>query len=126
LSKETVGLELIRHVLARYNDQIVDLGAQRNVGADAVEDLERFYELKVFAGAEPDRITLTDSEVQRALSTPDFFLVVVSGVEGVGAKPTVRVILDPIRQLQVADTGSVTLAGVRNARSVIYEFDPAY
>jgi hypothetical protein len=125
LSKETVGLELIRHVLARYNDQIVDLGAQRNVGADAVEDLERFYELKVFAGAEPDRITLTDSEVQRALSTPDFFLVVVSGVEGVGAKPTVRVILDPIRQLQVADTGSVTLAGVRNARSVIYEFDPA-
>jgi hypothetical protein len=64
--------------------------------------------------------------VQRALSTPDFFLVVVSGVEGVGAKPTVRVILDPIRRLQVADTGSVTLAGVRNARSVIYEFDPAY
>jgi hypothetical protein len=53
LSKKTVGLELIRHVLARYNDQIVDLGAQRNVGADAVEDLERFYELKVLLVRSP-------------------------------------------------------------------------
>ena len=63
-------------------EQIADLRAQHGVGADAIDELDQFYELKVSAGAEPDRVTLTDSEVQRALNEPGFFLVVVSGVEG--------------------------------------------
>ena len=42
--------------------------------------MKRYYELKVSAGPEPDVVTLTDSEVQRALTTPDFFLVVVANV----------------------------------------------
>jgi hypothetical protein len=79
--------------------------------------------LKVSAGPEPDRITLTDSEVQRALTEPGFFLVVVSEVEGNCACPKVRIIADPLKQLHPADTGSVTLTGVREARSLVFEFE---
>lgn len=96
VDKENVGMELLRMLLGSEQDEIVDLRNQRNVGADAVDELRKFYELKVSARSEPDQVTLTNSEVQRALSTPDFFLVVVSNIEeGGDARPTVRVVLDP-------------------------------
>jgi hypothetical protein len=113
----------VRRVLGSDADQIADLRAQHGVGADAVDELDQFYELKVSAGPEPDRVTLTDSEVQRALTEPGFFLVVVSEVEGSRACPKVRIIVDPLKQLHPADTGSVTLTGVREARSLLFEFE---
>lgn len=64
LSKESVGLELVRRVLNSDAAAMVDLRAQRNVGADAIDDLKRFYELKVFSRAEPDHISLTPAEIQ--------------------------------------------------------------
>jgi hypothetical protein len=111
-------------VLSSDRDELVDLRAQRGVGADAVDELENYYEFKVNAGAELDRVTLTHAEVQRALSTPDFFLVVVSGVEGVDARPTVRVFVDPLKQLHLTDRGAITLSGVRSAKSLVYDFAP--
>ena len=123
VSRETIGLDLVRRVLGSDADQIADLRAQHGVGADALDELDQFYELKVCAGPEPDRITLTDSEVQRALTEPGFFLVVVSEVEGNRACPKVRIIADPLKQLHPADTGSVTLTGVRDARSLVFEFE---
>jgi len=122
---ESAGLELLRRVLGGDSDEIVDLRTQRGVGADAVDELRRYYELKVHAGKEPDQVTLTYSGVKRALSTPDFFLVVVSNIEKSGdTQPTVRVFLDPLKQLQPTDRGSITLSGVREAKSLIYTFDP--
>ena len=106
------------------HDEISDLRNQRGVGADAIDELQRFYELKVSAGAEPDQVTLTNAEVKRALTTPDFFLVVVSGVEGTDAQPKVRVIIDPLSQLQPTESGSITLSGVRNVTSLSYDFAP--
>ena len=97
---------------------------QRGVSADAIDELGNFYELKVSAGAEPDQITLTDAEVHRALSTPDFFLIVVSGIEGIDARPTVRVFVDPLHQLQTATTGSITLSGVPKPGNLVYKFAP--
>ena len=124
VSRETIGLDLVRRVLGSDADQIADLPrAQHGVGADAVDELDQFYELKVSAGPEPDRVTLTDSEVQRALTEPGFFLVVVSEVEGNRACPKVRIIADPLKQLHPADTGSVTLTGVQKARSLLFEFE---
>ena len=123
VSRETIGLDLVRRVLGSDADQIADLRMQHGVGADAVDELDQFYELKVSAGPEPDQVTLTDSEVQRALAEPDFFLVVVSEVEGSRACPKVRIIADPLKQLNPADTGSVTLTGVRAARSLLFEFE---
>jgi hypothetical protein len=120
-TKESVGLELVRKVLASDADDMRDLRAQHGVGADAVDALERFFELKVYAGAEPDRITLEEAQIRRAMSTPDFFLVVVSGVEGQNTAPRVRVIIDPLRQLEMTETSSVSFTGVRASQSLVYE-----
>lgn len=122
IDRETVGLELLRMVLGSDHDEIEDLRAQHGVGADAIDELERFYELKVHALGEPDQITLTNAEVRRALTTKDFFLVVVSGVEGADACPKVRIIVDPLSHLQPAESGSITLTGIRGATSLTYDF----
>lgn len=55
------------------------------------------------------------------MSTPDFFLVVVSGVEGENALPRVRVIVDPLGQLAMTETSSVSFTGVRASQSLVYE-----
>ena len=120
--REDVGMDLVRMLLSSDSQEIVDLRSQRNVGADAIDSMDRFYELKVIAGDEPDRVTLTNSEFQRAKSDDNFFLVVVSGIEGIDARPKVRVFVDPLNQLQETYTGSITLSGVRNVESLVYEF----
>ncbi len=123
LDKENVGFELLQVLLGTDQDELVDLRTQRGVGADAIDQLKKYYELKVFAGAEPDRVTLTDSEVQRALTTADFFLVVVSNVEESDeAQPTIRVVIDPLEQLRPTDRGAITLSGLRDATSRVYRF----
>lgn len=122
--REDVGIELLRMLLDTEQDEIVDLRRQRGVGADAVDQMAKYYELKVSAGPEPDVVTLTDAEVQRALTTPDFFLVVVSNVEGADARPTVRLVVDPLKQLRPTDRGTIHLSGVRRAGSLVYEFAP--
>ena len=62
--------------------------------------------------------------VKRARTTPHFFLVVISGIEGVDAQPRLRVIVDPLSQLQPTESGSITLSGVRSATSLTYDFAP--
>ena len=125
VDKENVGFELLRMVLGSDSDQIVDLRNQRGVGADAVDELMNYFELKVSARSEPDQVTLTDSEVRRAHTTPDFYLAVVSNIEeGADAGPTVRLVVDPLKQLRPTDRGTVTLSGVREAMSLVYEFAP--
>ena len=118
-------MDLARMVLARDEDEIVDLRAQHRVGADAVDSLDRFFELKVHLGDEPDVIRLEESEIRRALSTPDFFLVVVSNIEGADARPKVRIIVDPVHQLSMAQSSSVSFTGVRSAEhSLVYDLGP--
>ena len=123
--REDVGMELLKKLLRSNDAEISDLRAQHGVGADAIDAMDRFFELKVHAGSEPDHINMTASEVQRARTTPGFFLAVVSGVEGADARPNVRIIVDPLDQLKPTETGSITLAGVRNSESLVYTFAPA-
>jgi hypothetical protein len=113
LEKESVGMALVRTVLAGDEEEIADLRAQHGVGADAIDKLDRFFELKVHLGDESDVIRLKESEVRRALSTPDFFLVVVSGVEGADARPRVRIIVDPVHQLTMQASSAVVFTGIR-------------
>lgn len=120
--KESLGLDLVRWLLASDASEIVDIRGQRGVGADAVDELERFYELKVSAGDEPNTVSLTEAELIRALTTPDYFLIIVSGLEGATARPRIRVLVDPLRQLRPSTTGSVALTGLREAGGIIYEF----
>ncbi len=125
LDREDVGLKLLGMVLGSDREDIIDLRSSRGIGADAMDDLKRYFELKVSAGGEPDTVTLTASEVMRAASDPNFFLVVVSGVEGADARPSVRLILDPLRHLTPGtDEQQITLSGVRASKSLVYDFEP--
>ena len=124
LDRENVGMELARRVLSSAANEIIDIRTQRGVGADAVDGKEAFYELKVSAGPEPDQVTLTRAEVQRAQSESDFSLLVVSGVEGTDARPKVRVFVDPLNQLRQTHNGSITLSGIHSTESIVYEFEP--
>ena len=124
LDKEGVGIDLLRAIIREEGREIVDLRAQPGVGADAIDNLGRLYELKVHAGVEPNEVGLTDSEFRRAHGTSDFYLVIISGVEGVAARPVVRVFDDPLRQLQLTVRGHVMLSGVHGAQGRVYNFVP--
>jgi len=123
VDRESVGMEIVRMLLCSDFDDMVDLRTQRGVGADAIDKMNSYYELKVSAGAEPDRVSLTNAEFNRLLLEPNYFLIIVSNIEGVNASPRVRVFVDPLKQLQLTDRGSVTLTGVRNATSLVYELE---
>jgi hypothetical protein len=122
--RESAGLALVRRVLGGDDEQIVDIRHQRNVGADAIDDLKNFFELKVYAGPIPETISLTNSEFHRAQQTERFFLVVVGNVEQGGMDPEVRIIMDPLNHLSLLPQGSVNLGGIRNAKALRYTFEP--
>ena len=94
------------------------------VTLDPIDELQRSCELKVSAGAEPAQITMAGAEVRRARTTPDFFVVVISGIGGIDARPRVRVIVDPLSQLQLTESGSITLSGLHSATRLTYDFPP--
>lgn len=123
-TKESLALGLVRRALAYDDEQLRDIRAQLGVGADAVDDLGQFFELKAYLHAEPDAISLTQSEFKRAATSEHFYLAVVSQLEGASAKPSVRIIADPVNQLAVADNASITMTGVRHAASLVFEFEP--
>ncbi|SRR5579885_2213003 len=122
-TKESIGFELFRKLFASDQQTIRDLRAQYGLGADAVDEHNRFFELKVHAGAEPDEVRLEGSQIHRARSTSNFFLVVVSDVEErEGVSPKVRIIINPLAHLSIAESSSVTFKGIRSSRSVVYQF----
>ncbi|KWO67327.1 hypothetical protein WT98_02550 [Burkholderia territorii] len=122
-TKETLGLELARRALRYEEGELRDLRAQMGLGADAVDDEGRFFELKVYLHDEPNSIQMTDSEVKRAASTPKFYLVIVSQLEGEHSQPRVRVIMDPLKQLGVAGNGGITLTNVKHAASLVFNYE---
>lgn len=123
LEKENVGFDLFVRALGLSRDEITDLRTQRGVGADAVDRQGNYYELKVFGGPEPNEVTLTNAELQRALSTSDFYLVTVSNVEEGSDEPTtVRFLANPVQQLRPTDRGTVTLTGVREVGTRTQQF----
>ncbi len=121
--RESVGLALVRRILGGDEQQIIDIRHQRHVGADAIDDLENFFELKVYAGPIPEMISLTNSEFRRARVTEQFFLVVVGNVERGDKGPEVRIITDPLNHLNVLPQGSVSLGGIRTAKALRYTFE---
>ncbi|MET9922420.1 hypothetical protein ABZZ04_35950 [Streptomyces sp. NPDC006435] len=124
--QEAAALALVRAALARDSEELRDLRAQRGVGADSVDELNRFYEVKSFLGAEEDSVSLTPHEYERATTENNFFLVVVSGLQrGAGVPTAVRIILDPLRKLSARPNEAITLTGVRGCRSLQIPFEQA-
>jgi hypothetical protein len=117
--RESLGLELLRLLLAADDTTLIDVRHQPNVGADAVDDQGRFFELKVHAGAIPDSVRLEDSQVQRALTNTEFYLVLIGNVEVGQGAPEVRIIHDPLHHLTPEPRGSVHLTGIHSADTVL-------
>ncbi len=113
--RETAGLELLRVVLSEDGTTLTDIRHQPNVGADAVDDKGRYYELKVNLGVIPNAVRLEDSQIARALTTDDFYLVLVGNVESGQGQPEVRIIHDPLHHLTPEPQGAVYLTGAVNA-----------
>jgi hypothetical protein len=109
-------------VLAADETTLTDVRHQPNVGADAVDDHGRYYELKVHAGPVPDSVKLEDSQIERALTTSEFYLVVVGNVEDGNADPEVRIIHDPLHQLTPQPRGSVHVSGIHTADAARWTF----
>ncbi|MET7824666.1 hypothetical protein ABZT23_08300 [Streptomyces sp. NPDC005386] len=127
VDQEAVAIDFLSQVLGAEAEPqwLRDLRAQHGLGADAVDALSRFYELKTMYGSEQDSVTLTPSEFERASSEKEFFLVVVSGLERSAAgTPCVRLIPAPLQQLTVRASGNVSLTGITKAQTLVYDFEP--
>ncbi|WP_432874829.1 sacsin N-terminal ATP-binding-like domain-containing protein [Kribbella sp. CA-245084] len=120
--REDAGMELLQKIFTEIGVTLTDIRHQPNVGADAVDDRGRYYELKVHHNAVPDQVRLTDSEIQRALSTDDYYLVAIGNIEAGQGDPEVRIITDPVHQLRVEPTGTLVFSGVRSAEALVYTF----
>jgi hypothetical protein len=122
--REQLAYDAVKMALALEDEQIEDLRHRRGIGADAVDELRQFFEIKMASGAEfPNDVTLTPKEAGRARENPDFFLAVVAGLEDNAGKLRVRFIFDPLRQLQLKLTNDITLTGVRDAEALEHEFN---
>jgi hypothetical protein len=116
--KETEGYKLLAKALKSLDgSELEDYRDLHNIGSDAIDNLRRFFELKAHEGEIPDEISLTGSEVERALRERDkYFLAVVGGLE-VG-DVIVRIFAHPLLTLDFVESGSLTLTGVRTKRSI--------
>ena len=102
-----------------------DLRNRRGIGADAMDAMRQFFEIKTASGPDfPSEIDLTPNEVERARSDPDgFFLAVVAGLEKGAGKLLDRCIFNPLNQLALQPKSSQTFGGVRDAEALDYSFD---
>jgi hypothetical protein len=89
------------------------------VGADALDELGRAFEIKSFAGAMPNKVTLTANEAERAIRDGGkYYLAVISGLES-GYETVVRIISDPVHVLDVQRSTSIVLGGVLSTKGAI-------
>jgi hypothetical protein len=117
--REDVGFELLAAAMKQLDDaDLADFRDLRRVGADSVDNLRRFFELKAYEGEMPDTVRFEATQHERASRARSaFFLAVVAGLEE--GKPTViRIISNPLGELEWRRTSSLTLAGVKSARAL--------
>jgi hypothetical protein len=122
--QESLGADICRWILGLDDHEIIDIRNQHNVGADAVDQLDNYYEYKVHAGAIPDVIRLEPSQIERARTTSNFFLIVIGNLQAGAGDPEVRIITRPLEQFTLQPTTSVQFAGVLAAKALTYRFTP--
>jgi hypothetical protein len=117
--REAFAVAVLRRVLETDKRTLRDLTRVANLGADVVDNLGKYFEIKAAAGEMPDVISLQYSEIERSLERPPghWFLAVVAGLEE-GYETRVRFIADPLKHLAWADKGAVTFSGVRSAKAI--------
>ncbi len=125
--RESTAYELLRMVLARQGISLSDHRAQAGLGADAVDSLGQFYEIKAHAGAEPREVTLTVAEFERALVAGErFSLVVAANLEAGAGIPRLRIITDPLRHLGVERSQVIRVTGLHETAdaAIVHEWRP--
>jgi hypothetical protein len=117
--KEELALQVLQLAINGSSADLRDYRHLRGIGADALDKLRRYFEIKATYGALPDDITLTANEAERAFREGDkFFLAVVAGLEE-GYETVVRVFPNPLRVLDLKPNTSVTLTGITEGRSAV-------
>ncbi|MFJ6884021.1 ATP-binding protein [Streptomyces californicus] len=113
--KEKIVLELLTQILHEQGRTLEDQRGLMRLGADAVDSVDHFYEIKAHGGPEPAEVTLTGAELTRALTEgSNYSLVIASNLEEGRGTPTLRIIPDPLRFFEVEATAEVKLKGLRD------------
>jgi hypothetical protein len=120
--REDLAVRVLQIAINGDLEELRDYRHLRGIGADAVDRLRRYFEIKATYGPMPDEITLTASEAERAFrETNKFFLAVVAGLEQ-GYETVVKIIPNPLRTLQFKPNTSLTLAGIRRVKALEVRF----
>jgi hypothetical protein len=115
--RETLGLQVVEREAARVFGAryLEDIRDQGGVGADAIDDTGRYYELKSHSRDIPAQELLEESEFKRALEEGEnYVLCIVSGLEQ-GQKDDVKFIVDPLHCLPWWTTSNIVIGGIRQA-----------
>jgi hypothetical protein len=124
--REELAMDAVRRALRLDPEQIRDVRQRRGLGADAIDQLEQLYELKMEAGPSfPSEVKLEPSQVQAAIEDPDFFLAVVAGLEDGEGSLKVRFIFNPLQVLAAKIQGGMILTGVDKVQALEFEFNKA-
>ena len=117
--KEELALHVLQLAINGKASGLRDYRHLRGVGADAIDKLRRFFEIKASYGELPDEIKLTGNEAERAFREGNkFYLAVVAGLEE-GYETIVKVFPNPLRKLGLKSNTSVTLTGIVRRKSAI-------
>lgn len=116
--RERRGFELLAGALKEINQQeLMDFRAVRHIGADSIDELRRYFELKAYLGDMPDEVRFEPSQFERAVREgKNYFLAVVSGLEE-GRETQISIFPDPVRNLQWRRTSTIKLGGIRSGGS---------
>jgi hypothetical protein len=117
--KEALALDILQHAINGNDSELRDFRHLRGVGADALDKIRRFFEIKSSFGEMPDTITLTANEAERALQEGEnFFLALVAGLEE-GYETVIKIVPNPLKNLTIQKNTSVTLTGVTRANRTL-------
>lgn len=117
--KEELALQILQMAINGDQTELRDYRHLRGVGADALDKLRRYFEIKSAYGPLPDDVTLTANEAERAFREGEkFYLAVVAGLEE-GYETVVRIFPNPLRNLDLKPTTSVSLTGIRDQKRAI-------
>jgi hypothetical protein len=117
--KEELALQILQKAINGDSAELRDYHHLRGVGADALDKLRRYFEIKVSYGAMPDDVTLLANQVERAVREGNkFFLAVIAGLEE-GYDTAVRIFPNPLRTLKPKPNTSVTLTGITECKEAL-------
>ena len=123
--KQRLALIFLSRAVNGELSDLKDFSHLRGIGADAMDRLERAFEIKSYAGVMPDQVNLTANEAKKAFAAGSkYFLAVVAGLEE-GYETVARIIVDPLRTLEVGRSTTVVLRGIRSTeRAIDVRFSP--